>query len=141
MRSAPRKKVSTERLFYKIGEISGIAEIESHVLRYWESEFSFLKPRKNKTGQRVYTRKDLEIVLQIKNLLYKEKYTIAGVKKKFGSSSLKKNAVSMETIHGVKKKLKEILDTLNKNDVKHKPPRVAKTKTKKKENGSQMHLL
>lgn len=139
MRPAPRKKVSTDRLFFKIGEIGSIAEIESHVLRYWESEFSFLKPRKNKTGQRVYTRKDLEIVLQIKNLLYKEKYTIAGVKKKYGSSSIKKNAVSMKTIHEVKKKLKVILDTLNSTEIKHKPRRV--TKSKKKENGSQMHLL
>ena len=139
MRPAPRKKVSTDRLFFKIGEIGSIAEIESHVLRYWESEFSFLKPRKNKTGQRVYTRKDLEIVLQIKNLLYKEKYTIAGVKKKYGSSSIKKNAVSMKTIHDVKKKLKVILDTLNSTEIKHKPRRV--TKSKKKEDGSQMHLL
>lgn len=135
MRSSPRKKISTDRLFYKIGEVSEIASIESHVLRYWESEFSFLKPRKNKTGQRVYTRKDLEIVLQIKNLLYKEKYTIAGVKKKFGTSSLRKNAVSMHTIHEVKKKLKEILDTLNSNDIQHKP------EITNKKNGTQMHLL
>jgi len=135
MRSSPRKKISTERLFYKIGEISEIAGIESHVLRYWESEFSFLKPRKNKTGQRVYTRKDLEIVLQIKNLLYKEKYTIAGVKKKFGSNSLKKNSVSMHTVHEVKKKLKEILDTLNGNEIKPKP------RVTNKKNESQMHLL
>ncbi len=112
MRASARKKVSPERLFYKIGEIAEIAKIESHVLRYWESEFPFLKPRKNKTGQRVYTRKDLEMVLQVKNLLYKEKYTIAGVRKKFGSNSLKKNSVSMKTITDVKKKLKDILDIL-----------------------------
>ncbi len=112
MKAAPRKKVSLERLFYKIGEISEVAEIEPHVLRYWESEFPFLKPRKNKTGQRVYTRKDLEMVLQVKNLLYKEKYTIAGVRNKFGSSSLKKNSVSMKTINNVKKKLKDILEIL-----------------------------
>ncbi len=135
MRASPRKKVSTERLFYKIGEISEIASIEPHVLRYWESEFHFLKPRKNNTGQRVYTRKDLELVLQIKNLLYKEKYTIAGVRKKFGEHRLKKNSVSMQTIHEVKKKLKEILDTLNGNDIKPKPRKI------KKENESQMHLL
>lgn len=135
MGSAPRKKISTDRLFFKIGEISEITGIESHVLRYWESEFSFLKPRKNKTGQRVYTRKDLETVLQIKDLLYKEKYTIAGVKKKFGSSSLKKNSVSMHTIHEVKKKLKEILDTLNSNDVQSKPGMAGN------KNESQMHLL
>ena len=112
MSSSVRKKVSLDKLFYKIGEISDIAEIEPHVLRYWESEFSFLKPRKNKTGQRVYTRKDLDIVLQIKDLLYKEKYTIAGVKKKFGGNSSPKSNVSIQTIHGVRKRLKEILETL-----------------------------
>jgi len=135
MGSLPRKKLSTDRLFYKIGEISAIAEIESHVLRYWESEFPFLKPRKNKTGQRIYTRKDLELVLQIKNLLYKEKYTIAGVRKKFSSNSLKKNSVSIETIQGVKKRLKEILDTLNRDVRSQKGPVISD-----KKNGSQLHL-
>jgi len=112
MSASVRKKVSYDKLFYKIGEISDIAEIEPHVLRYWESEFSFLKPRKNKTGQRVYTRKDLDIVLQIKDFLYKEKYTIAGVKKKFGGNSSHKSTVSIQTIQGVRKRLKEILETL-----------------------------
>jgi DNA-binding transcriptional MerR regulator len=117
MGSSPRKKISTDRLFYKIGEVSDIADIEPHVLRYWESEFPFLKPRKNKTGQRIYTRKDVELVLQIRDLLYKEKYTIAGVRKKFGDHSLKKNAVSMQTIQEVRKRLKEILNTLNRNEI------------------------
>jgi DNA-binding transcriptional MerR regulator len=135
MGAAARKKISTDKLFYKIGEISSIAEIEPHVLRYWESEFAFLRPRKNKTGQRVYTRKDLELVLQIKNLLYKEKYTIAGVKKKFGTSTLKKNSVSMETIQGVKKKLKGIVDTLSR-DIRGKKPPVVPDK----KNGSRLFL-
>ncbi len=135
MGSSPRKKISTDRLFYKIGEISKIAEIESHVLRYWESEFPFLKPRKNKTGQRIYSRKDLELVLQIKNLLYKEKYTIAGVRKKFSSNTLKKNSVSIETIQGVKKRLKEILDTLSRDVRSQRGPVISD-----KKNGSQLHL-
>ena len=136
MRASPRKKISRDKLFYKIGEISAIADIEPHVLRYWESEFPFLKPRKNETGQRVYTRKDLELVLQIKNLLYKEKYTIAGVRKKFGSATLRKNAVSIETIQGVKKRLKEILDTLNRDIIRGEPPKIVPDKN----NGSQLHL-
>ena len=129
MGASPQKKISTDRLFYKIGEISSILEVEPHVLRYWETEFTFLKPRKNSTGQRIYTRKDLELVLQIKNLLYKEKYTIAGVRKKFGDNKLKKNSVSMETIQGVKKRLKEILDTLNR-DVSSKKPTMISDKNK-----------
>lgn len=122
MTASSEKKISTDKLFYKIGEVSSIAEIEAHVLRYWESEFSFLKPRKNDKGQRIYTRKDLELVLQIKNLLYNEKYTIAGVRNKFGSKTLKRNAVSMETIQGVKRRLKEILDTLNRDSSSPRPP-------------------
>ncbi|MBI4844176.1 MAG: MerR family transcriptional regulator [Nitrospirae bacterium] len=101
-----------DKLFYKIGEVSSIANLESYVLRYWESEFPFLKPRKNNAGQRVYTRKDLETVLKIKNLLYKEKYTIAGVKNKFAKQSEVKSSVSMDTILSVKNKLKDILKTL-----------------------------
>ncbi len=135
MRSLPREKINTDRLFYKIGEVSNIAEIEPHVLRYWETEFPFLKPRKNKTGQRIYTRKNLELVLQIKNLLYKEKYTIAGVRKKFENNTLKKNSVSIETIQGVRKRLKEILDTLNRNIISQKPPVISNNN-----NNSQIHL-
>lgn len=117
MASVSQKNINTDKLFYKIGEVSDIAQLEPHVLRYWETEFPFLKPRKNKTGQRIYTRKDLELVLQIKDLLYKERYTIAGVKKKFSSRRQKTPAVSAQTIKNVKKKLKEIHNTLSKDIV------------------------
>lgn len=89
-----------------------MAKVEPYVLRYWESEFPFLKPKKNKAGQRVYTKKNIELVIAIKNLLYKEKYTIAGVKKKFSQDSLKKNTVPIETVDRIKKRLKDILKTL-----------------------------
>ncbi|GBE06508.1 merR family regulatory protein [bacterium BMS3Abin10] len=110
---APQQRQKTpDKLFYKIGEVSDIAKVESYVLRYWESEFPFLTPRKNKSGQRVYTRKDVELILQIKKLLYQEKYTIAGVKKKFSGASGEKGSVSRETIVGIRKKLKAILKSL-----------------------------
>ena len=112
MGSSTRTKTIPDKLFYKIGEVSEIADVESYVLRYWESEFPFLKPRKNKSGQRVYARKDLELVIQIKNLLYKDKYTIAGVRKKFSDNSIKKSSVSIETVRSIKKKLKGILNIL-----------------------------
>ncbi len=112
MESSAQTKPIPDKLFFKIGEVSEIADIESYVLRYWESEFPFLKPRKNKAGQRVYARKDLELVVQIKNLLYKEKYTIAGVRKKFSDNTITKNSVSIETIRSVRKRLKGILNIL-----------------------------
>jgi DNA-binding transcriptional MerR regulator len=112
MQTAPQNHAIPEKLFYKIGEVSTIAQVEPYVLRYWESEFSFLKPRKNKAGQRIYTKKNVELVLQIKNLLYKEKYTIAGVKKKFSENSVKQKTVPIETIEHIRKRLKIILKNL-----------------------------
>lgn len=109
MEPSPQRRTIPEKLFYKIGEVSSIVQIEPYVLRYWESEFPFLKPRKNKAGQRVYTKKNLELILQIRNLLYNEKYTIAGVRRKFNENSLKKKNVSIETIEHIRKRLKEIL--------------------------------
>ncbi len=113
MESSSERKPIPDKLFYKIGEVSDIAGVEPYVLRYWESEFPFLKPNKNKAGQRVYTRKNIDLILQVKNLLYQEKYTIAGVKKKFRENSLKRDAVSQETIDRVKKRLREILNSLS----------------------------
>ncbi len=112
MSLSPQRRIILNKLFYKIGEVGNIAQVESYVLRYWESEFPFLSPRKNKAGQRVYTKKDVELILQIKKLLYQEKYTIAGVKKKFSEAPLRKSSVSIETVEKVKKKLQEILKTL-----------------------------
>ena len=71
-----------DKLFFKIGEVADLASVEQHVLRYWEDEIDLLKPTKNKSGQRLYKKKDVELVLEIKRLLYEEKFTIAGAKNK-----------------------------------------------------------
>src|SRR6478672_8459620 len=71
-----------EKLFFKIGEVCELAGVQAHVLRYWETEFSMLAPQKNRAGQRTYRRRDVEMALRIKQLLYDEQYTIAGAKKK-----------------------------------------------------------
>src|SRR5438105_5155473 len=71
-----------QKLFFKIGEVCELAGVQAHVLRYWETEFPMLAPQKNRAGQRTYRRKDVEIALRIKELLYDEHYTIAGRKKK-----------------------------------------------------------
>ena len=74
-----------QKLFFKIGEVCEIAGVQAHVLRYWETEFPMLAPQKNRAGQRTYRRRDVEIALHIKELLYDEQYTIAGAKKKLAS--------------------------------------------------------
>ena len=71
-----------DKLFFKIGEVADLAGVEQHVLRYWEDEINALKPSKNKSGHRLYQKSDVALVLEIKRLLYEEKFTVAGAKNK-----------------------------------------------------------
>lgn len=74
--------VIPEKIYFKIGEVCELVGVQAHVLRYWETEFSTLSPQKNNSGQRSYRRRDVEIALRIKQLLYNEMFTIAGARKK-----------------------------------------------------------
>jgi DNA-binding transcriptional MerR regulator len=69
------------KLYFKIGEVSEITGVKPYVLRYWETEFNIVKPSKTRTNQRLYRRKEVELILEIKRLLYDEKFTIAGAKR------------------------------------------------------------
>jgi DNA-binding transcriptional MerR regulator len=71
-----------EKIYFKIGEVCELVGVQAHVLRYWETEFAQLSPQKNRSGQRSYRRRDVEIALRIKELLYDEMFTIAGARKK-----------------------------------------------------------
>ena len=75
------KDLSIKKLYYSISEVSKLTEIEQYVLRYWETEFDQLKPQKNRAGNRIYTNKDIQLILYIKELLREKKYTIEGAKK------------------------------------------------------------
>ncbi len=91
-----------EKLFFKIGEVCELTGVQAHVLRYWESEFPMLAPQKNRAGQRTYRKRDVEMALRIKELLYDDQYTIAGAKKKLasdlrGASKLKVVTPEMST--------------------------------------------
>jgi len=83
-----------DKLFFKIGEVSELAGVEQHVLRYWEEEFDVLNPQKNRSGQRLYQKKDIEQILEIKKLLYSERFTIAGAKRRL--QQRKKNVNQMD---------------------------------------------
>lgn len=109
----------SEKLFYRIGEVSRITGLEPYILRYWETEFPFLRPRKSKSGHRIYTKRDIELIFNIKRLLYEEKYTIEGVRKKFGiikntgsESNTKDSSEVRERLKKIKLKLKNMLDLL-----------------------------
>ncbi len=80
-----------DKLYFKIGEVASLLDIKTHVLRYWESEFSTLQPVKSRTNQRLYRRKDVETALLIKELLYRQGFTIAGARKKISAVNRSQN--------------------------------------------------
>jgi DNA-binding transcriptional MerR regulator len=103
-----------KKLYYKIGEACKILEIQPYVLRYWEKEFPLLSPNKSKSGQRVYSERELEVIRRIKELLYEEGYTIAGAKKKLegeveedGEPAAKKDAETKDAKDGGKAEAKK----------------------------------
>lgn len=81
-KAEPTPPIIPNKLYFKIGEVSQITGMEPYVIRYWESEFKTIKPTRTQSNQRVYRRKDVENILEIKRLLYEEKLTIAGARRK-----------------------------------------------------------
>ncbi|MCH7761200.1 MerR family transcriptional regulator [candidate division TA06 bacterium] len=81
----PRISHLPKKAYYKISEVASICGIKPHVLRYWELEFSLLKPKKNRGGRRAYTETDIWVIREIKKLLYEERFTIDGAKKKLST--------------------------------------------------------
>ena len=78
----PATNAIPNKLYFKIGEVSSITGVEPYVLRYWESEFKAIKPARTQSKQRIYRRKDVELILEVKKILYEEKFTIAGARKR-----------------------------------------------------------
>jgi len=85
------KKEIPDKLYFKIGEVSEITELPSHVLRFWETEFAKINPRRTPSGQRLYRPRDVERILEIKYLLYEKKYTIEGARKHLIARTAKKD--------------------------------------------------
>jgi DNA-binding transcriptional MerR regulator len=98
-----------EKESYRVGEVSHIVEVDPYVLRYWEKMFPQLNPQKDETGQRIYTQSDIDTVLQIKKLLYEERYTIAGAKKKMLEEDEGKIVQTSDQVQSV---LRSVRDTL-----------------------------
>jgi DNA-binding transcriptional MerR regulator len=92
-----KKNFALKKLYYSISEVSKITDLEQYVLRYWETEFEQLKPAKNLAGNRIYTNKDIKLILHIKKLLRDEKYTIEGAKKLLKNYNNKEEANSSAT--------------------------------------------
>ncbi|HEY9515656.1 MAG TPA: MerR family transcriptional regulator [Gemmatimonadaceae bacterium] len=109
--------------FFSIGEVCELTELKPHVLRYWESQFRFLSPAKNRSGNRVYQRREVELIMLVKHLLYTEKYTIEGARHKVDQHRKAgkirpeaRSALDLQTIQSVERELKELLALLGGGD-------------------------
>jgi DNA-binding transcriptional MerR regulator len=103
-----------DKLYFKIGEVSDISGLPSHVLRFWESEFKKIKPRRTSTGQRSYTPKDVAMILEIKHLLHEKKFTIEGARK-YLSAKNRPASDDKDFLTDLKKELVSIRDLLESN--------------------------
>ena len=110
-----------DKIYFKIGEVSKLADVAPHVLRYWESEFKDIKPKRATSKQRLYRRQDVELILIIKNLLHRQGYTIAGARKLINNSTslgdieqkLAKKESTATKLNDIKKELQSLKERLS----------------------------
>ena len=105
--------------FFSIGDVCALTDLKPHVLRYWESQFKFLNPAKNRSGNRVYQRREVELILLVKHLLYTEKYTIDGARQKVdeqrkggGLRSAARAALTVQTLEALEADLNDLMRVL-----------------------------
>ena len=106
--------------YFSIGDVCQLTDLKPHVLRYWESQFRFLNPVKNRSGNRVYQRREIELIMLVKHLLYTEKFTIEGARKRIEqyrrTGSLKSEArfaLQRETLEDLARELRDIRDIID----------------------------
>jgi DNA-binding transcriptional MerR regulator len=106
--------------FFSIGDVCTLTDLKPHVLRYWESQFKFLHPAKNRSGNRVYQRREIELIMLVKQLLYTEKYTIDGARQKIDEyrksgelRSVARAALDSQAVETMESELRSILAILN----------------------------
>ena len=108
-----------KKAYYSIGEVCDLTGLKDHVLRYWETQFDVLSPTKNRAGNRVYRPKEIEVILLVKHLLYEEKYTIEGARKKLQEmrksgelAEERQEVLEPEVVAGLKSELRDLLEVL-----------------------------
>ncbi len=101
-----------DKLYFRIGEVSKLAKIPAYVLRFWESEFPRIRPKRTDAGQRLYSRADIELILKIKTLLYEKKFTIQGARQHLSVRSRKDEASEKQLLADLHAELKSIRDML-----------------------------
>ena len=108
----PYQNKIPDKLYFKIGEVSQISGLPSHVLRFWETEFKKIKPRRTAAGQRSYTQKDVATILEIKHLLYEKKFTIEGARK-YLNARTRSESIDKDFLKDLKKELTSIRNLLD----------------------------
>lgn len=112
-----RAVVIPDKLYFRIGEVSRLADVEAYVLRFWEKEFPSLRPTKTSSGHRMYRRKDLDLVLEIKKLLYQEGFTIEGARRKLRQEQRQQKLVfpagDQYKLRKIREELKDLLALLS----------------------------
>ncbi|MBM4193249.1 MAG: MerR family transcriptional regulator [Gemmatimonadetes bacterium] len=115
MATRPAERPEPVQEFFSIGEVCEMTELKPHVLRYWESQFRFLSPAKNRSGNRVYQRREIEMILLVKHLLYDEKYTIEGARLRLdetrragGMKAEARRALDLDSIRAIERDLRDI---------------------------------
>ncbi len=106
-------RIPEDKRYFRIGEASRIIGVEPYVLRYWESEFPQIRPGRAESNQRTYQRKDLEILLEVKRLLYEERMTIEGAKRRLKEQGVRSPIVGRSFLVNLKEELKTILNVLS----------------------------
>lgn len=116
--------------FFSIGEVCALTDLKPHVLRYWESQFRFLNPAKNRSGNRVYKSREVELIMLVKHLLYSEKYTIEGARQKIEQyrrtgelRGAARRAMGTETVHELRQEVDDVLRILEGRAVPARPDR------------------
>lgn len=109
--------------FFSIGEVCTLTDLKPHVLRYWESQFRFLNPAKNRSGNRVYQRREIELIMLVKHLLYTEKYTIDGARQKVDEHrkggalrAASRSALDVQALESLEHELKSLIASLERED-------------------------
>ena len=109
--------------FFSIGEVCTLTDLKPHVLRYWESQFRFLNPAKNRSGNRVYQRREIELIMLVKHLLYTEKYTIDGARQKVDEHrkggelrGASRAALDVQALESLEQELESLLTTLEREE-------------------------
>lgn len=118
-RAGGRARAEVLQEYFSIGDVCALTGLKAHVLRYWETQFRVLSPAKNRSGNRVYARREVELVLLVKHLLYTEKYTVDGARQKLddhrragGLRGAARDALRRETLGSIERELDAIVDVL-----------------------------